>query len=164
MLRYRSVWTSISIFVYFDIEAPLLNIVPYHIRRRTWSTYIELEAMRYRSLKTSIQTSISKCTRIEYRTWYWSTSMIKKFINFDIEIVYAISKIFQKLRYRSQHFDIVSQTIWNPVHLVYGGTYRYVPVRTCMYCSIAHTGTYFWKILHDCTYQYVLVRTGIEKL
>jgi hypothetical protein len=33
-----------------------------------------------------------------------------------------------------------------------------------MYSSIVHTCTYFWKFSHDGTYQYVLVRTGIEKL
>ncbi len=34
-LRYRSVYTSISIVEYFDIKAPLLNIIPY------------IEALRY---------------------------------------------------------------------------------------------------------------------
>ncbi len=38
----------------------------------------------------------------------------------------------------------VGRDIWNPVHLVYGGTYRYVPVRTSMYAYIVRTGTYFW--------------------
>ncbi len=70
-----------------------MNIVPY------------IEALRYRSLKTSI----SKCIGIEYRTQYRSTS-ISKLNNFDIEVVYTISKIFQELRYRSHYFDIVSQT------------------------------------------------------
>ncbi len=59
------------------------------------------------------------------------------------------------------HFWKWIDIIWNPVLLlVYGGTYRYVPVRTSMYSSIVHTGTYFWKISHGCTYWYVLVQTN----
>ncbi len=92
VLRYRSVCTSISICVYFDIAAPLFNIVPY------------IEALRYRGLDTSI----SKCTKIEDRTRYRSTS-ISKFTNFDIKVLYTISKIFQKLQYLRQNFDIESQ-------------------------------------------------------
>jgi hypothetical protein len=55
------------------------------------------------------------------------------------------------------------QNIWNPVHLVYGGTYLYVPARTVMYSSIVHTGTYFRKFSHGGTYQYVLAQTNDQK-
>ena len=32
--------------------------------------------------------------------------------------------------------------IWNPVHLVYGGMYRYILVCTAMYSSIVQDGMY----------------------
>ena len=54
--------------------------------------------------------------------------------------------------------------IWNPIHLVYGGMYWYVPVCTGMYVCIVHTSTYFSRILYNGTYQYVPVRTSTEKL
>ncbi len=54
--------------------------------------------------------------------------------------------------------------IWNPIHLVYGGMYWYVPVRTGMYVRIVHTSTYFSRILYNGTYWYVPVRTSTEKL
>ncbi len=54
-----------------------LNIAPY------------IEVLRYRSLDTSI----SKCTEIEYRILYQGTS-ISKFTFFDIEVVYTMSKMF----------------------------------------------------------------------
>ena len=54
--------------------------------------------------------------------------------------------------------------IWNPIHLVYGGMYWYVPVRTGMYAYIVHTSTYFSRYSYGGTYQYVPVRTSIEKL
>ena len=52
--------------------------------------------------------------------------------------------------------------IWNPIHLVYGGTYRYVPVRTGTYAKQYIAVRTFGKFLHDGTYQYILVRTGTE--
>ena len=33
--------------------------------------------------------------------------------------------------------------IWNPIHLVYVGTYRYVPICTDLYYAIVCTGTYY---------------------
>ncbi len=48
---------------------------------------------------------------------------------------------------------------WNPIHLVYGGMYWYVPVRTSMYASTVHTSTYFLRYSYGATYQYVPVCT-----
>ena len=79
--------------MYFDIGIWIL---------RYCSTLIECRTL-YRS------TSILKLKSFDIEVhWSWISHPISK--HFDIEVVYAISKIFQKLRYRSQHFDIVSQT------------------------------------------------------
>ena len=37
------------------------------------------------------------------------------------------------------------QGIWNPIHLVHVGTYRYVPTCTDLYYDIVCTGTYYLK-------------------
>ncbi len=66
-------------------------------------------------------------------------------------------------RRRGTVYTQASDDTWNPVHLVYGSTYRYVTVRTGMYSSTVHTGTYFWKISHGGTYWYVLVQTNDQK-
>ncbi len=84
---------SISKCMYFDIDIWIL---------RYWSTFIE-----YRTLYRS--TSISKLKNFDIEV-HWNWIQLQKLKHFDIEVVYAISKTFQKLRYRSQHFDIVSQT------------------------------------------------------
>ena len=47
-------------------------------------------------------------------------------------------------------FADVATSIWNPIHLVYVGTYRYVTVpgpvhSTDMYYDIVCTGTYYLK-------------------
>ncbi len=63
-LRDRSVWTSIIIFVYFDIEALFIEYC---------TIYRSTQWLWYRSLDTSI----SKCTETKYRTRYWSTSISK---------------------------------------------------------------------------------------
>ncbi len=60
----------------------------------------------YRTLIES--TSISKLKNFDIKVhWNWILHPISK--HFDIKVVYAISKIFQKLRHWSQHFDIVPQ-------------------------------------------------------
>jgi hypothetical protein len=35
--------------------------------------------------------------------------------------------------------------IWNPIHLVHVGTYRYVPTCTDLYYDIVCTGTYYLR-------------------
>ena len=35
--------------------------------------------------------------------------------------------------------------IWNPIHLVHVGAYRYVPTCTDLYYDIVRTGTYYLK-------------------
>ena len=37
----------------------------------------------------------------------------------------------------------LNMIIWNPIHLVYVGTYRYVPICTDLYYAIVCTGTYY---------------------
>jgi hypothetical protein len=55
--------------------------------------------------------------------------------------------------------------IWSPIHLVYVGMYRYVPVRTGTYRLVLLWCTTRYVLLvnfrmsvHTCTYRYVLVR------
>ena len=40
-------------------------------------------------------------------------------------------------------FQMAESDIWNPIHLVYVGTYLYVPICTDLYYAIVCTGTYY---------------------
>ncbi len=57
----------------------------------------------------------------------------------------------------------VHSIIWNSIHLIFGGTDRYVPVCTGTYSLIVHTGTYYGTFgnlcmtVHTGTYRYVQV-------
>ena len=63
------------------------------------------------------------------------------------------------IMYKSSTVCTCYVRIWNPIHLVYGGMYWYVPVRTGMYAYTVHTSTYFSRYSYGGTYQYVPVRT-----
>jgi hypothetical protein len=41
--------------------------------------------------------------------------------------------------------DQIRSYIWNPIHLVHVGTYRYVPICTNLYYDIVCTCTYYLK-------------------
>jgi hypothetical protein len=67
-------------------------------------------------------------------------------------------------------FSPSANCIWNPVHLVYGGTYRYVPVRTGTYRYVLLYSMYQYVLLvifritvHTSTYWYVLVQKNHQK-
>jgi hypothetical protein len=86
---------------------------------------------------------------------------ISKFISVDIIVSYIGSRYHDAISITQNIEDVYHNVIWNPIHLVYGGTYRYLQVRTALYYTLyvlVHTfgnfsldGTY---ITVRCTYQY----------